>query len=129
VLFSGDAIPLIGDIPIYEDFLSSVESIKKLRSIKDVQLLLASWDDPQRGELAYQRMDDGLRYLETIHQIVITLAGEGISDPMELCRRALKELGIPHAAGNPLVARSFAANLKIAKLHGLLNRQGDRLPT
>ncbi|NTV28444.1 MAG: MBL fold metallo-hydrolase, partial [Methanothrix sp.] len=44
-LFSADAIPIAGDMPIYQDILASVRSIEKLASIPEIKLLLAAWDE------------------------------------------------------------------------------------
>jgi glyoxylase-like metal-dependent hydrolase (beta-lactamase superfamily II) len=40
VLFSGDAIPLAGSIPVYEDALALAKSIEKLRSVEGIKVLL-----------------------------------------------------------------------------------------
>jgi hydroxyacylglutathione hydrolase len=120
-LFTGDAIPLAGDLPIYDDVLASVDSIKKLKLIDGIDLLLASWDDPQRGESVYQRMYEALRYLQRVHEAVASVAGDGSSlEPSEFCCAVLEELGIPAITANPLVVRSFAANLKIIDRPDLL---------
>lgn len=120
-LCTGDAIPLAGDLPIYDDVSASVNSVKKLKLIDGIDLLLASWDDPQRGEQVYQRMDEALRYLQRVHEAVASVAGDGSSlEPAEFCRHVLEELGLPAMAANPLVSRSFAANLKIIDRPDLL---------
>jgi len=112
MLFSGDAIPVPGEMPVYEDVIASVLSIKKLRAIKDIRHLLPSWDEPRKGDEVYQRMEGGLDYIQRIHEVVLKISEKGLSDdPMELCRRALTELGIPPEMANPLVANSFAAHL------------------
>jgi glyoxylase-like metal-dependent hydrolase (beta-lactamase superfamily II) len=114
VLFSGDAIPVPGDLPVYEDVMASVASIKKLKAVSGIHHLLPSWDEPRKGEEAYQRMDEGLHYLQRIHEAVIRCSENGAgTDSMELCGRVLAELGIPPEAANPLVARSFASNLAV----------------
>ncbi len=113
-LFSADAVPLVGDLPIYDDVLESARSIKRLRALEGIEFLLASWDDLQRGERAYQTMDSGLRYLQRIHEAVKEVEGDSRDlEPMELCHRVLKELGMPETIANPLVARSFQANLAV----------------
>lgn len=122
-LFSGDAIPLAGDLPIYDDVLASVKSIKKLKGIDGVKVLLSSWDDPQEGDQVYQRMDDGLQYLQRIHEAIINVVGDDrslASNEAELCKRVLLELGFPAQAANPIVARSFVANVKVIDLRDLL---------
>lgn len=111
-LFSGDAIPVPGELPIYEDVPASVASIKKLKAIKDVRYLLPSWDEPQQGALVYQRMDEGLRYIQSVHEAVRKCSPHAVTpDLMELTGCVLKEISLPQELANPLVARSMAAHL------------------
>lgn len=49
VLFTGDVVLIPGDMPIYDDPLVSIESIKKLKVIKKVNVLLSAWDEPRTG--------------------------------------------------------------------------------
>jgi glyoxylase-like metal-dependent hydrolase (beta-lactamase superfamily II) len=113
-LFSADAVPIVGDLPIYDDVLESARSIKRLRALEGIEFLLASWDDPRRGERAYQTMDGGLIYLQRIHEAVKKVEGDSRDlEPMELCHQVLKELGLPETIANPLVARSFQASLAV----------------
>lgn len=120
VLFTGDAILLAGDLPIYEDVEACMQSVMKLKTIKGVKTLLASWDDPREGEDAYHIMDEALNYLQRIHESVIKINRENPSeDSMEFCKRVLKDLGIPEIAANPIVAASFQANLKVIEKQNL----------
>ncbi|MBN1236617.1 MAG: MBL fold metallo-hydrolase [Methanotrichaceae archaeon] len=59
-LFSADAIPIVGDMPIYQDILASVRSIEKLASIPEIKHLLAAWDEPRAGSEAYRIILDAL---------------------------------------------------------------------
>jgi hydroxyacylglutathione hydrolase len=113
VLFTADAIPIAGDMPIYQDILASVRSLQRLAAIPEIKLLLAAWDEPRRGSEAHRIMDEGLQYLQRIHRSVLKVAraNPGIS-PMELCWRTLELLGLPPIMANPLVAASFQASLK-----------------
>jgi glyoxylase-like metal-dependent hydrolase (beta-lactamase superfamily II) len=121
-LFSADAIPIAGDMPIYLDILASVRSIQKLASIPKIKLLLAAWDEPRSGREAYRIMDEGLQYLQRIHSSVLKVGGEkpGLN-PMQLCQRVLVELGLPQIMANPLVAASFQASLKAGDKQDLRN--------
>ena len=112
-LFTADAVPIAGDMPIYQDIQASVRSIEKLSGIPEIKLLLAAWDEPRQGSEAYRIMDEGLQYLQRIHSSVLKVARDnpGIS-PMELCLRTLVLLGLPQTMANPLVATSFQASLK-----------------
>jgi hypothetical protein len=46
-LFSGDAIPVAGDLPVYDDAVSSVRSLHRLRGIAGIRILLSACDDPR----------------------------------------------------------------------------------
>ncbi|WAC05305.1 MAG: MBL fold metallo-hydrolase [Methanoregula sp.] len=112
ILFSGDAVPVPGNLPVYDDVPASVRSIKRLKNIDGVNVLLSSWDEPREGICAYQRMTDALAWLRKIHDAVIAAAGMGTPDPMDLCRRTAGTLGLPPQAVTPLLARTFMANLR-----------------
>ncbi|MDO9035660.1 MAG: MBL fold metallo-hydrolase [Methanoregula sp.] len=111
-LFSGDVIPVVGDLPVYDDAVGSVRSIRLLRSVRGIRVLFSAWDEPRFGEAAYGQMDRALDYLQKIHDAVLASAGDGESDPMELTRNTVAMLGLPPQAVNPLLARTFAANLR-----------------
>ena len=108
-LFSGDVIPVAGDLPVYDDAVESTRSIRLLRSVRGIRVLLSAWDEPRYGEAAYGQMDRALDYLRKIHAAVIASAGDGDPDPMELTRKTVAALGLPPQAVNPLLARTFAA--------------------
>lgn len=111
-LFSADAVPIPGDLPIYEDILESAKSIKRLKALEGIEFLLSSWDDPRKAEHAYETMDEGLKYLQEIHKSVLKIAKNSRDlDPLELCRLVLKDLGMPETIANPLVAKSFQASI------------------
>ena len=127
-LFSADAIPLAGEMPIYDDIHLSIGSIEKLKRIEGIKLLLSAWDEPRRGEDAYGIMDLGLDYLQRIHSSVIRAADrKGSDDPMQICNEAIRELGLPETMANPLVCRSFLSSLKMSggrDLSGIQIKEG-----
>jgi hydroxyacylglutathione hydrolase len=112
-LFSGDAIPIPGDLPVYDDALFSVRSVNKLKKIRGIRVLLSSWDEPHKDGYAYRQMDLALKYLQHIHEIVLDSAGLDKPDPIELTKKSAASLGLPPTAVNPLLARTFAANLRV----------------
>ncbi|PKL69452.1 MAG: MBL fold metallo-hydrolase [Methanomicrobiales archaeon HGW-Methanomicrobiales-1] len=111
-LFSGDVIPVTSDLPVYDDVTESEESIRLLRSLRGIRVLLSAWDEPRYGNDAYGQMDLALEYLRKIHTAVIAAAGDSNPDPMELTRKTVALLGLPPQAVNPLLARTFAANIR-----------------
>ena len=85
-----------------------------MRAIEGIKYLLSAWDDPRSGGDAYRIMDQGLDYLQRIHNAVVRAAeGKASDDPMQICKEALRELGLPEMMANPLVCRSFLSSLKI----------------
>ncbi len=111
-LFSGDVIPVTGDLPVYDDAGGSVHSIRLLRSIRGIRILLSAWDEPRFGDDAYGQMDRALAYLQKIHLAVIASANNGDTDMEELTRKTAAALGLPPPAVNPLLTRTFAANIR-----------------
>jgi hydroxyacylglutathione hydrolase len=126
-LFSADAVPVPGSMPIYQDILASVRSIQSLGRVRGIKFLLSAWDEPRLNGEAYRVMDEGLGYLQRIHNAVLKVAGgtapDAGLDSMELCRRTLAELGLPQAMANPLVARSFQSSLKLLDQKDLLSAE------
>jgi glyoxylase-like metal-dependent hydrolase (beta-lactamase superfamily II) len=110
-LFCGDAVPVKRDLPVYDDARQSVRSITKLKAIRGIRHLLSSWDKPREGEAVYRQMDRALEYLLEIHKTVLTEAGDGSCDLMELTRKTALALGLPPEAVNSLLARTIAATL------------------
>jgi hydroxyacylglutathione hydrolase len=121
VLFAGDAILQTNDLPIYEDAATAAASIKRLKGLQDLEYLLVSWLDPIAGAAAYKMMDEGLEYLQRIHGAIREITAQSrVEDPMELCARMVKILGLPEVAVNPLIARSFVSHLPIIEQEYLL---------
>ena len=114
-LFSGDSIFIPGNMQVYEDAFTAAGSIKRLKSITGLKFLLSSWDETRRESEIYNVMDAGLEYLQKIHDIVTETVNKTDKDPMELCKGVVSALGLPQAAVNPLVAKSFQSNLKILR--------------
>jgi len=114
VLFSGDAIPVPGELPIYEDVLASVASIKKLKAVKDIRFLLPSGDEQRQGALAYERMDAGLEYVQRVHDAVRRCSQQSSDpDPQKLSECVLQDLELSPDLANPLFARTIAAHLRV----------------
>lgn len=121
-LITGDAVPISGTVPIYEDVLLSIQSIGKLKEIRGLKALLTAWDEPHYEDGVYALMDAGIRYFQDIHEVVLKeKAASPTSRVTELSARILKGLGLPEAALIPIVIRSFEAHLKASGHQNLLN--------
>ncbi len=111
-LFTGDAIPVPGDIPIYEDVETLVRSIRFLMALEGTGFLLSSWDEPRQGEEIARTFRASIDFLRRVHESVVA-AADPVSTPMEMCRRVLDRLGLPQAVANPLVTASFLSHLRV----------------
>jgi hypothetical protein len=112
VLISGDAVPLRGSLPIYEDVQASIGSLEKLRRIGGLKILLSSWDEPRSGESIYALIDDGVSYIRHIHEVIREEGGDAPSfDFAELGARVMTKLGFPGMLLGP-VAATIKAHLK-----------------
>jgi len=121
-LITGDAVPISGTVPIYEDVIRSIQSIQRLKEIKGLKALLTSWDEPHYEERVYALMDAGMQYFQDIHEVVLKeKATSPTSDVTELSAHILKSLGLPEAALIPIVIRSLEAHLAVSDHQNLLN--------
>jgi hydroxyacylglutathione hydrolase len=114
VLFTGDAIMLPGDLPIYEDYEAIIQSLEKLKKIENIRYLLSSWDNPKKDEKVYEVMNTSLAYLQHIHQVVEKIYTPAI-EPMELCKLVLAELELNSMVIAPMLTKSFLANVSALK--------------
>jgi glyoxylase-like metal-dependent hydrolase (beta-lactamase superfamily II) len=128
VLFTGDAVPVSGAIPVYDDVLSSVDSLKRLARIDGIRIMLSSWDNPQEGILAYQQLRRALDWLQQVHTAVLHTAADCPADPMELCRRTATVIGLPVEAATPMLARTFSAHLPLCNRPRLLIDDDTQAP-
>jgi glyoxylase-like metal-dependent hydrolase (beta-lactamase superfamily II) len=111
-LICGDGVPLPGDLPIFTDWPASLASLTRLGEIPGIEWLLSAWDQPRSGAAVQAALADGQAWLKRIRECVIAEAGKSdFADPLELCRAVVARLGLPPAAVNPLVAKSFASCL------------------
>ena len=111
-LFSGDAIPAAGTLPIYVDPRASIESIKKLQKMPGVRYLFSSWHEPLRGEVISKVMEEGIQFIERIDAIVKELEKAKPSASLEeLSLLALERLGIKAKKVLPMVQTSFGSHL------------------
>lgn len=124
VLISGDALPLPGDLPIYDDLARTLRSIDTIRDLApQADTLLSSWEAPIQGEgLIRRRIDAGVSWLQRIHATVLRIHEEQQVTGMELCTGVVRELGLPPLAANPLVARSLQSSLAVAGQSDLFAR-------
>lgn len=113
VLFSGDAIPVPGDLPIYDDPEASLDSIQRLMGIDGIVALFSSWDEPKRGEEVYWAMDDGYIRIQQVQAAVRDLLADhpGI-DRADLTIQVADEIGLPPGPAHPMLMRTVLAHVR-----------------
>lgn len=109
ILFSGDAIPLPGEMPIYDDFASSLASLERLQYTPGARRLCMSWASPTKG--VEKSIADGIAYLEKIDDAVgkVRATAPGMGDEA-LGRGVLDELGMRTMPVLPLMTRSLLSH-------------------
>lgn len=113
-LFTGDAVPAVGTLPIYVDPQASIESIRKLQKISQAKHLLSSWHEPVSRNQIHTIMEDGIHYIQEIDGIVVDLSKTIPPETSgeELSLRALERLGIKTNKVLPMVRTSFESHRK-----------------
>ena len=113
-LFSGDAIPAAGALPIYVNPQTSIESIRKLQRVPGVRYLFSSWHEPLSGDSITTIMEEGIHYIERIDEIVADLSRTmgSTTSLEELSLLALERMGIKAKKVLPMVMTSFGSHLK-----------------
>ena len=111
-LFSADAIPVPGGLPIYTDAAEALASIRRLQQIKGLRVLLSSWDEPRRGAQIAATLQAGVAYMQRMHRLVReqqeALPGGDVRD---ITAAVVAALELPPALVNPLLMGSVQAHV------------------
>jgi hydroxyacylglutathione hydrolase len=111
-LFTGDAIPVVGDIPIYINAQQSMETLERLKSINNVDVYLSAWDEEKDTAGGLQAINDGLNLLKMIDTEVRSIASEYPNKGKEdLFKISCERLNMNQFAVNPLFKKSIFSNL------------------
>lgn len=113
-LFTGDAVPAAGTLPIYVDPQASIESIQKLQKISPIKHLLSSWHEPASENQIQPILEAGIRYIQKIDEIVVDLSKTMPAETSgeELSLRALERLGMKANKVLPMVRTTFESHRK-----------------
>ena len=111
VLFTGDALPVPGDLPVYEDLPVLWRTLDKLEQVQDVRCLVSSWDRPRSDAEVGAALATGREYVRRVHDSVRRIMDrDEAREPMAFCRLVAADLGLPPAAANPMVLKTFEAH-------------------
>ena len=108
LVFTGDAIPAPGDIPIYVDKNASLETLERLKTLNAAQICPA-WDHIYTREEGISVMDRGRALIQRIQQAVEDLEGKS-GDLDQLVAGVCFRLGLDGLNQNPLFKRTVACH-------------------
>lgn len=115
VVFTGDAVPVPGGMPIYDDPLLSIQSLERLRHLEGVRTVYSSWDEPRTGHDVNGTLDRGIGWIRQVADAVERAGANGTcSDPQELTRQVFRLLGLPGDMVNPMAIRTVLSHVRSA---------------
>lgn len=108
ILFSGDAIPVQGEIPIFTSLRDSIETLIMLKKVTPVKLLLSAWDDVYQGEEAVFILKNAIKQLENIRKTIQNkTCGQNNITVEEIFCKVCDTLGFQGLTDNPLLRKSI----------------------
>ena len=113
ILFTADSIPVMNDIPNYEDFRDLIKSLSTIHGNRDFEILITSWTSPlsERDKIIHL-LKDAERYLRQLDESVRHIYTGIEITPLECCSNVIKELGLPEFYINPIVDKAFRTHLR-----------------
>ena len=113
VLFTGDAVPVPGDIPIYTSASASIATLRRLLALDGVTTYMSAWDEPCDAETGKARIRSGLDHLVQIDDAVRAFLAETPDADFDTTyARVCAALSLTHLTDNPLFRTSVAANVR-----------------
>lgn len=113
-LICGDVLPEPGTLPIYESVGDTLASLKRLKALDGVRVLLSAMSRAvSRDEAVPAHIESGAGYMREIDALVqeaVAGKGDGVS-PEEAAAFVFERLGLPRAGIIPIVLRSMKAHL------------------
>lgn len=70
ILFTGDAIPVAGDIPIYTSSVQSINTLHKMKQLEDIYYYCPAWDSIYMGREGQTVIDKAIKLMNTINQCI-----------------------------------------------------------
>ena len=105
-IFTGDAIPVRGDIPIWIQKEDNRKSLEKLKELERADLFYPAWDMTYTKEEAKRKIEDALILMDEIQKTVIQYR-EKIESLDELVIKVCNTMGTPGFRKNPLFKRTI----------------------
>lgn len=109
-IFTGDAIPVRGDIPIWIWREDNRQSLEKLKKLKDIDVFYPAWDVTYTKEEALRKIEDALLLMDEIQRNV-DRCREKAKSLDELVTFVCESMKTPYFMKNPLFKRTIESCL------------------
>lgn len=117
IVFTGDSIPVKGDIPIYVNRKQSLRSMERLKKIEGIKYFCPAWDKIYDREAGHAVMEEAGDMIEQIEQVVLVVR---MNDPSltveQVTERVCRHLGFVAFMQNPLFQRTIEAHMDYQRL-------------
>lgn len=109
-VFTGDAIPVAHDLPIFVDYKQSIQSLDRISELSDVQFICPAWDEIYDMKKAREVIKHSKEMMESLRRATIRIEREysQVAEEEKL-RMILEQVGMLQYMGNPLVSKSIDA--------------------
>jgi hydroxyacylglutathione hydrolase len=112
ILFTADSIPVMNDIPNYDDYHDLLGSLKAIRQNTGYTTLLSSWTSPVSGQdKINQLLSNAEAYLKRLDNSVHKHYNGGGKDTIGCCANVIRELNLPEFYIHPIVDQAFQTHL------------------
>lgn len=110
LIFTGDAIPVAHDLPIFIDYEQSIYSLDRIGTLPGIQIYCPAWDEIYDEAAIKEVIMDSKRMLHRLKEAVYqTEKKYSQYTESEKLMMIFKQADIMQYAGNPLVAKSIDA--------------------
>lgn len=110
IIFSGDAIPTLYDLPIFVDYEESIDTLDKLSRLENIEWGCPAWDEPYDCDSFKKALSDSKSMLIKLKENVLLVEQEFVGKTEEEKNMEIyKRSNLLEYLGNPLVAISIAA--------------------
>ena len=108
--FTGDAIPVAHDLPIFVDYKESIYSLDRINELSEVKYFCPAWDVVYDKISLKEVINESKRMLQRLKDSVHKVEAEYKEfNEDEKLMMIFKQAGILQYAGNPLVVKSIEA--------------------
>jgi len=113
LLFTADSIPVMNDIPNYEDYWDLIKSLRAIQGNTDFDILITSWTSPlgEKDKIIHL-LKDAERYLRQLDDSVQHIYTGTEKNPLQFCSKVIKELELPEFYINPIVDKAFRTHIQ-----------------